>query len=461
MSKVAIVGGGMAGLAAAFYLNREAIEKNHPLKIALFESEQRLGGKVLTVKSGPYRLEAGPDAFVRYKPWFYQLIKDLGLAEKVVGTTPAKPAAFIFKGGKGYPLPEGLNVVIPSRFGPLLTTRLLSVTGKLRAAMDIFLPRGTAADEPFGAFIERRLGKEVWRNLAAPLTGGIYGGDPYELSTMAAFPMLKDLEQKHRSLILGSLQTMRKRRGSREGGSLFASLQEGLGSVIEAILRTTSLVEWRTGAAVERVENNNGRWYLFGPWGAERFDALILALPAWAAAELLRPLDPDLATPLSQIPYGDTATVTMLFARESFPHIKGHGILIAAGEGSSARGFTWLSQKWSGRAPVDKLLARAYFSGPEAGLDDSSLLAAAYADLQHVVGPTPEPEQSWVYRWRAGMPQYTLGHLDRIGQLQESLVRWPGLQLIGSAYRGVGLPEVVRDGKAAAERIADYLRNPL
>lgn len=452
MKRVAVVGGGMAGLAAAHYLQRAVEEKNLPLKIALFEADQRLGGKVRSVQSGPYQLEGGPDAVVRYKPWFLELVRELGLEDQVVGTTPAQPAALIVKGGRGHPLPEGLNVVIPSRFGPLLRTPLLSPLGKLRAALDLFLPRGPAEDEPFGAFVQRRLGREVWENLAAPLTGGIYGGDPYELSTLAAFPMLKDLEVRHRSLILGSLQTMRRRRGSREGGSLFASLRGGLGRVVDTIAKVHDAVDWRVAAPVERLEHEEGRWRLFGPWGTESFDALILAVPARVAGELLAPLDSELSKTLRGIPYGDTATVTLAFDRGRFPHVVGHGVLISAGEGARARGFTWLSQKWEGRAPENKLLVRAYFSGEAAGLDEQGLVAAARSDLERIVGQVPEPEAVWVYRWKAGMPQYTVGHLTRLRLIEKGEQRWPQLKLIGAGYRGVGLPEVVRDGRNAAEQ---------
>ena len=457
MKKVAVVGGGMAGVAAAYYLDRGAAREGLPLEIAVFESDRRLGGKVRSVEAGPYRLEAGPDAVVRYKPWFLDLVRELGLEGEVVGTRPAKPAALIFKGGRGHPLPEGLNVVIPSRFGPLVRTSLLSPLGKLRAALDLFLPRGPEGDEPFGAFVQRRLGREVWDNLAAPLTGGIYGGDPYELSTLAAFPMLKELERRHRSLVLGSLLAMRRRRGNREGGSLFASLRSGLGRVVEAAASATERVDWRLGAPVERLDYDSGRWHLFGPWGAEGFDALVLALPARAAAGLLAPLDADIAAPLAEIPYGDTATVTMAFARDGFPEVTGHGVLIAAGEGARARGFTWLSQKWAGRAPEARLLVRAYFSGTAAELDEAGLLDAARADLERILGPLPEPEGHWVYRWRAGMPQYTVGHLERVRRIEAARARWPGLELIGAAYRGVGLPEVVRDGRDAAARLLELL----
>ncbi|WP_456410202.1 protoporphyrinogen oxidase [Oceanithermus sp.] len=453
MKKVAVVGGGMAGLAAAYYLDHGAREAGRALEVSLFEASDHLGGKVRSLADGPYRLEGGPDAVVRYKPWFLQLVRELGLEDRVVGTQPAKPAALIYKGGRGHPLPEGLNVVIPSRFGPLLTTPLLSPAGKLRAGLDLFLPRGPEGDEPFGAFIERRLGREVWRNLAAPLTGGIYGGDPYELSTLAAFPMLKELERKHRSLILGSLAAMRKRKGSREGGGLFASLSGGLGEVARAIQEQTPGVRWRMQSPVERADREEKGWYLFGPWGTERFDAVVLATPAPAAAAVLEPLDHELARILRSIPYGSAATVTFALEADAVPPPRGHGVLIAAGEGFAARGFTWLSRKWANRAPADKLLVRAYFSGEPADGSEEALEKAALADLARLLGFEPRPQRTWTFRWPRGMPQYTVGHLERVAEIEKALGRWPGLELIGAAYRGVGLPEVVRDGRQAAERL--------
>ncbi len=453
MKKVAVVGGGMAGLAAAYYLDRGARESGKALEVSLFEASDRLGGKVRSLSDGPYRLEGGPDAVVRYKPWFLQLVRELGLEDRIVGTQPAKPAALIHKGGRGHPLPEGLNVVIPSRFGPLLTTPLLSPIGKLRAGLDLFLPRGPEGDEPFGAFIERRLGREVWRNLAAPLTGGIYGGDPYELSTLAAFPMLKELERQHRSLVLGSLATMRRRKGSREGGGLFASLSGGLGEVALAVQKQATGAHWRMRSPVERADREEQGWYLFGPWGTERFDAVVFATPAPAAATALEPLDRELARTLRSIPYGSAATVTFALEEEAVPPLKGHGVLIAAGEGFAARGFTWLSRKWANRAPAGKLLVRAYFSGEPADLDEDALIEAARDDLKRLLAFEPQPLKTWAFRWPRGMPQYTVGHLERIRALEEASKRWPGLELIGAAYRGVGLPEVVRDGRQAAERL--------
>ena len=445
--KVLVVGGGLAGLAAGY----EALVRG--AEVTVLEPE-RAGGKVRTVREDGFVIETGPDAVVRYKPWALALARELGLGDEVVGTKPVRPAAYIRVRGRNHPLPEGLNVVIPSRLGPLIRTPLFSPLGKLRAALDLVLPAGPDGDEAFGSFIRRRLGREVWENLAAPLTGGIYGGDPESLSLLAAFPMLKELERKHRSLILGSLAAMRKRKTSREGGSLFASFKGGQAQLVDALVNRlgSSLI---LGEKAVSIERSAAGWLVNGSRQSYPADLLILALPAPAAAELLRPLGFEAVGELQAIPYHSAATVTLAFDARGFPERRGHGVLFARSEGFGARGFTWLDQKWPHRAPSGVALCRAYFSGSEAEKGPESLRDTALADLRRLLGKVPEPERVWVDEFPKGMPAYTVGHKERLAAIENAVRRFDDLALVGAAYRGVGIPEVIRDGREAAARLIE------
>ncbi|MDX2007833.1 MAG: protoporphyrinogen oxidase [Meiothermus sp.] len=450
MSRCIIIGGGMAGLSAAYYLQKLAPE----VRVTLLEASLRLGGKIATVSEDGFLLEGGPDAVVRYKPWALELMKELGLEGQVVGTVPAKPSALIHNGQQALPIPVGLQMVVPGDLKALALTPLLSPFGKARALLDWIVPKGPVSDEAFGSFIQRRLGRQVWERLVAPLSGGIYGGDPAELSTLAAFQQLKDLEQRHGSLLRGALE-QRKQRGTREAGQLFASLQGGLGNWVEALVFALGEVEIRLSTLVESIERQGDSWWVHTSTGQLEADALIVAVPANATARLLASLHPAAAAALSAIPYGDSATVSLAFRADAVPPRVGHGMLMAAGGGFSVRGFTWTDQKWAGRAPEGFTLARGYFSG--VGGSEVEVTRMAQADLSRLWGRVLTPERTWVFRWPEGLPRYTVGHGARVQQALEA-EQLPGLFLVGAAYHGVGLPEVVRMGGAKARAVADFVR---
>jgi oxygen-dependent protoporphyrinogen oxidase len=449
MARLVVVGGGVAGLSAAYYARRAA----PGLRITLLEAALRLGGKVATLREDGFVVEGGPDAVVRYKPWALELMRGLGLEAEIVGTLPARPSALIHDGRRALPIPAGLQMVVPADLWALARSPLLSPLGKARAALDLFLPKGPPGDEAFGAFIRRRLGPQVWARLAAPLSGGIYGGDPGELSTLAAFPQLKALEEAHGSLIRGAMR-QRRERGTREGGQLFASLREGLGAMVEALGARLEGVELRLGVEVRGLERRR-EWWVHTSEGALCADAVVLATPAGVSGRLLEPLHPEAARALQQIPYGASATVTLAFERAHLPPRVGHGLLLAAGSGFAARGFTWTDQKWSGRAPEGLGLVRAYFSGLLAG--EEELVALARRDLERLWGRVPPVVRAWVFRWPQGLPRYTLGHRERVAQALRA-EELPGLFLAGAAYQGVGLPEVIQMGQAVADRVVQFLR---
>ncbi|GGN04381.1 protoporphyrinogen oxidase [Thermus composti] len=440
-----MVGGGWAGLAAALALKEAGVD------FLLLEASPRLGGKVRTLKQEGLLVEGGPDASVRYKEEVLALAEALGLAP--LGTLPAKPSAFILRKGKAHPLPEGLLQVVPGDLKALAQTRLLSFSGKLRALYDLFLPRGSKEDESLREFVERRLGLEVFQALVAPLAGGIYGGEPGELSMRAAFPQLWALEQKHRSLLLGAMRA-RKGRGSREGGSLFFSFAEGLSALTQR-MREALEGTFLLATPVLGLEPAGSRYRLHTPRGVLEAEAVVLATPAPMAARLLRPFLPEAAALLLGIPHTPAATVSLAFP-EALP-LKGHGLLIAPGEGYRVRGFTWVHNKWPHRAPEGWSLARAYFSGEAAGLSERELARLALEDLERFLGRRVRPSHTFVFRFPEGMPSYRVGHLERIARLEMALLKAPGLFLAGNYLEGVGLPEVVRTGRKAAGRALNHL----
>ncbi|MFD3005490.1 protoporphyrinogen oxidase [Thermus tengchongensis] len=445
MAQVVVVGGGWAGLAAALALKDAGVD------FLLLEGSSRLGGKVRTHRQEGFLVEGGPDASVRYKKEVLELGERFGL--EPIGTLPAKPAAYILRKGKAHPLPEGLLQIVPGDLKGLARTPLLSLSGKLRALYDLLLPRGGKEDESLREFVERRLGLEVFNALVAPLAGGIYGGEPEELSMRAAFPQLLELERKHRSLLLGAMRA-RRARGSREGGSLFFSFQEGLSALTRKLAEEVQ-EKALLATPVLGLEALKGGYRLHTPRGVLEAEAVVLATPAPQAAALLRPFLPEATALLKGIPHTPAATVSLAFAEE-LP-VAGHGLLIAKGEGYRARGFTWTHQKWPGRAPEGWSLVRVYFSGEPARLSEAELARVALEELRRFLGKEVRPERTWVFRFPEGMPAYRVGHVERIERLEMALLKAPGLFLAGNYLQGVGLPEVVRSGQRAAEKAQGYL----
>jgi oxygen-dependent protoporphyrinogen oxidase len=435
--RLAVVGGGIAGLSAAHEAERLAREKGLELEVVLYEASDRLGGKLWTIRESGYVVEAGADAVVRYKPWALELAGEVGVGGEIIGTLPASTPALIAARGAVAPLPAGLNLVAPADLAAVARTRLLSTAGKLRVLGDLVLPRGAGGDEAFGDFVRRRLGRELWENVAAPLVGGIYGGPAEALSTEAAFPQLLELERRHRSLILGSRQVLRERAARNGGSPVFASFGGGLATLVEAVASRLAMTEVRIETTVESLP-------------ALEADAVVLAVPAFAAAALLADEAPVAAAALRRIPYADADTATLAFPEAGLPELAGHGLLYAGGEGRGIRGFTWVDRKWPGRVPPGKRLVRAFFAERTTGRSDEELVALSHARLRDLLGSAPEPEGWWVSRWPRGLPQYTLGHRGLVERIERALAAVPWVRLAGAAYRGVGVPDAVRSGREAA-----------
>ena len=465
--RLVIVGGGIAGLATAYYAQQAAAERNLPLAITLVERDARLGGKIVTDRPDGFVIEGGPDSFITQKPWALQLCRELGLEDRLIGTNDARKAVYVLRGGRLRRMPEGLLLVVPTQFRPFLTSRLISWRGKLRMGLDWFIPpRRESGDESLADFIRRRLGREALDVLAEPMMAGIHVADAERLSIQATFPRFVEIEQQHGSLIRGMLAARRARAKAphpdgRAKTTVFMTLRGGLAELVGALERALH-AEIVTGHAVARMARRDGRYTLTLDDGrALEADAVVLATPAYAAAALLRPLDADLAARLDAIRYVSTATVSLGYAAADFPHpLDGFGYVVPRSEPSRLLACTWTSTKFPQRAAPDSVLLRAFVGGPRAeelaALDDDALIALVREELGRTLGVQAAPRVARVFRWPRGNPQYDVGHLERVAAIEAACPS--GVYLTGSAYRGVGIPDCVKQGQATARAVVADLR---
>jgi len=467
-TRVAIVGGGIAGLATAYYLLQgQARRAGLPLTYSLIESEPAFGGKIVTDTQDGFVVEGGPDSFITQKPAALRLCRELGLEERLLGTNDAQRKVFVLDGGRLRPLPDGVMLVVPTRFAPFALSPLISVPGKLRMGLDLFIPpRREDGDESLADFIRRRLGREALDKIAEPLMAGIHVADPERLSLEATFPRFIQLEQKYGSLIKGMLaQKARRAEGSHNGAgggghkpSLFMTLGGGLRELVETLVSRldgelvpgTSVTELARAEDGYRLRLSDGRLLAA--------DAVVLATPSYAAADLLEPMHARLAAELRATRYVSTATVSLGFRRAEFEHpLDGFGFVVSAREKSRLMACTWTSTKFNQRVPDEHVLLRAFVGGPRnqdlVDLPDEELLRLVRDELRGVMGVRAEPVMARLYRWPGANPQYDVGHLERVDRLEDLAANLPGLYLTGSAYRGVGLPDCIQQGQNTAETV--------
>ena len=459
--RLVVVGGGITGLAAAHRALELARERRIAFELTLVEARERLGGTIATERAGGFLIEAGPDSFLSEKPWALALCRRLGLEDRLARTDDRYRKVFVWHAGRLHPLPDGWELLAPTRLAPFLSSRLFSWPGTLRMAFDLVLPRGIADDESLGAFVRRRLGREALERVAQPLVAGIYTADPDDLSLTATMPRFAELEKQERSIILGLRRARRRALETGVSGarwSLFVTLKEGMEDLVAALATRlqpgTVLLKQR----VAGVERRGDRWRVATAEGADLdADRVIVATESHAAARMLRYVDPTLATLLAEIPYASSATVTLGYRRADVPHpLDGFGFVVPRTEKRALLACTFSSVKYAGRAPEGDVLLRAFVGGAlnEAvlELDDAPLVMRARAELREALGITAAPALARVFRWPKAMPQYHVGHLARVETIERRAGALPGLDLAGGAYRGVGIADCVRSGEAAAER---------
>jgi protoporphyrinogen/coproporphyrinogen III oxidase len=450
---IAVAGGGVTGLAAAVRLLRRA----PGIEVTLFEKAARLGGEIHTERVDGFVIEAGADSFLTRKARGVGLCQELGLAGRLVGRQARHAGTFVRHGGALHPLPEGLTGMIPTKVDSMTESALLSPTGRaaLAAERSIAAP-SDLGEESIAEFVTRRFGREVYERIVEPLMAGIYGGDGERLSLDATFPQLRDLERRYGSVIRG-LEASRER-GVVDAVPPFVSFAGGMGELIEhleARLRDASI---QTGVEAAALEPRAGGGFVLalGDGASVEADAVILATPAPATARITRAFDRELSELHAAIAYGSSVTVSLAFCERDFPRpVAGYGYVVPRVEGSDVVGCTVASNKWPGRAPEGKALFRVYLRAHDGGditaIPDNRMVDAARRELKATYGIAAAPVLVRVGRWPVAVPQYTLGHVGRVAHIRGRLAAHRGLFVAGAAYAGVGIPDCIASGEAAAD----------
>ncbi|MCB8983740.1 MAG: protoporphyrinogen oxidase [Ardenticatenaceae bacterium] len=483
---VVIVGGGITGLSAAWYLQQERQAGERPFRYALLEQTDRWGGKIATetitgLAAEPFVVEAGPDSFITQKPWGLELARALGLQDDLLPTNDGRRQTFVLHKGQPTPLPDGVMMIVPTKITPFALSPLLSPLGKLRMGLDLFIPPKTdGADETLAEFIERRLGAEALDKIAEPLMSGIYNAEAERQSLLATFPRFRDIEEKHGSLIKGMLAG-KKARASRSPSangrsaaptSMFMSLQGGMAD-LPAALQAQLTGECLLETAVTSIET--------GDWISENLpspvsdlpsptaytltldngriltaNTVILAVPAHVAAQLLGDVAPDAAAGLVAIRYVSTGTISLAYRRDEIDHpLNGFGVVIPRSENRPINAITWTSTKFDRRAPEGYALLRVFFGGSRnpqmMDVDDGELVETVRRELAEIMSITAVPVFHRIYRWRQANPQYDVGHLERVAAIEAALPA--GIFVTGSPYRGIGIPDCVRQAQQTAQQV--------
>ena len=465
--EIAVVGAGIAGLSAAFSLLERGRDRGVPIALSIFDGARRAGGVIHTERRDGFVVEAGPDCFITDKPAALHLCRRLGLDGELTGTNPACRRSYVLRGRRLLPIPEGFHMMAPARIMPFLTTPILSLPGKVRAGLDLFLPRGPVLpDESLSSFVRRRFGDEVLERLAQPLLAGIYNAEPERLSLRATMPRFLDLERDHRSVIVGLMRGRRRAAGAGAGTSgarysLFVTPRRGMASIVERLVDSIPAEAFRLGTAVTGLwpgvpGRDPRRWIVATDRGDSLpFDAVVLALPAPHAAPLVRPLDAAAADGMAAIPYGSSTTVSLAWRAADLPRpLDGFGFVVPRGENRKIIACSFSSVKFPARAPEGHVLVRAFTSEELIpGRDPEATAAVVRGEIRGILGIAAEPLFVSTSFHPGSMAQYDVGHLARIAVVESRLEKHAGLALAGNGLRGVGVPDCVRSGETAADRI--------
>lgn len=478
-----IIGGGIAGLGAAYKLRRAA-DAGHDVTFTLLERDDRLGGKIWTdiaedPDGGRYIADGGSDSFLTDKTAVHRVARLLGVFDEECGTLEENKKTFIVKRGKLVEMPDGMMMFAPTKLLPLATSTLYSWPAKFRMALDLVIPRtvrwaeGETAqdyDESLESLVVRRLGREALDRLAEPLSAGVNGDVAAEMSVAARYPMLLEMEQQHGSLVRGFLaqrkkvEAIKKKYPPKPGQkrrTFFSSFNAGLQFICDRMAEAAGLEHLRTGIAATAMEHSGDRWWVALSNGEVlEADAVIVAPEVWAAAELTAGVDAELSRLLATIPCSSCATALLAFAEDDYPLDKRwHGVLTPAVERLPLTGVSLMSSKWPDRAPAGTVLFRGFLGGPRdaevLNASDDELLELARTQLVQLVGVKSDalPRYAKLFRWEKGMPQYTLGHLDRVDAIEAREATMRGFALAGNAYRGVGVPNALESGERAVSKV--------
>jgi len=466
-----IIGGGITGLSAAYYLKKRLESDGVKARITIVEKSAAFGGKIHTLYKEGFVIEKGPDSVLARKRPTIDLAYDLGLEGELTSQNPQAKKTYIVRKGKLYRMPQGLVLGIPTQMTPFMKTGLISPLGKARAALDLIKPkRKEVSDESLGHFLQRRLGKEVLDRVVEPLLAGIYAGDTFKLSLKSTFPQFQAMEQKHRSLILGMMASRKNATGETSHlpaavrNSAFVTFKKGLQTLVHGLVHALKGEDLRTNTGVASVSRaDDGLVEVVLEDGKrEVVDGVIVTTPTYQASELLSNL--RAAAMLEQIDYISVANVIMAFDRKDVPiELDASGFLVPRYEDRTITACTLTSAKWLHTAPADKVVLRCYIgrSGQQEWLQwsDEQLVQKARHDLNELLGLTAEPLFTEVTRLPKSMPQYPVGHLEQVARFRQQLAaELPGVLVTGAGFHGVGIPDCIQQGKDAAVQLAEQFK---
>jgi oxygen-dependent protoporphyrinogen oxidase len=474
--RVVVIGGGLSGLAAAHRIHERSLILRRPLEIKVLEAKDRIGGVIETSRFDGFTVEEGPDSFITNKPWGIELCHRLGLGSQVLETDASHRRSFVVRNGRLLPVPEGFVLLAPTRLLPVLTSPILSWKGKLRLLLDLVIPRrDDETEESLAAFVRRRLGREALDRLIQPLVAGIYTADPNDLSLKATLPQFLAMERDHGSIIRAArraahgaagLDAAQQASGARYG--LFVTLAEGMDTLPRALAASLPPSSILSETAVRRISRNAP----VSPWLVELLDgspietdSVVVTTEAHAAARLLDSTDPALALQLRAIPYASSIIVNIAYRRDQITHpLDGFGAVVPAIEGRPILAVAFLSVKFPNRAPAGTVLLRVFIGGAtrpdQIELDDSAISTLVQRELGELIGASGEPLFVRISRHPRSMPQYNLGHCERVASIRRHLSKHAGLYITGIAYDGVGIPDCVHAAEQAADALLDALANP-
>jgi len=473
-ARVVVIGGGLSGLAAAHRIHELSGSSCRPIEVVVLEAKDRVGGVIWTDRVDGFTLEGGPDSFIINKPWGIGLSRRLGLTEQLVETDATHRRSFVVRKGQLAPVPEGFVLMAPHRIFPVLTSPVLSWRGKIRLLMDLVIPRrDPEPEESLASFVRRRLGREALERLVQPLVGGIYTGDPNDLSLKATLPQFLTMEREHGSLIKAarrqaiqraSRQLERQASGARYG--MFVTFADGMDLLPRSLAAAIPPGSIRTNSPVRRISRHGGTSWLIellsGP--PLEADAVIVTTEAHATARMIDAEDPGLALQLRAIPYASSVIVNVAYQRDQIQHpLDGFGAVVPAIEGRSILAVSFLSVKFPRRAPAGSVLMRVFVGGatrPDLfDLPDEAIEELVARELGDLIGVSGPPQLLEIGRHPRAMPQYTLGHLDRVDAIRRKLARHPRLFLTGIAFDGVGIPDCIHAAEQTAESVVGSLAN--
>lgn len=462
MKRIAIIGGGIAGLSAAFYLEK-ARAAGAPFQWILFEKSDRLGGVIRTEHRDGFVLEAGPDSFLTAKPEAARLCQELGIGRELISSNDADRKTYILVKSKLVPIPQGLEFMVPTRIWPMVTTPLFSFRTKLGMAAELFSnPARNSGDESVGQFVRRHFGQEMVDRVAEPLLSGVYGGNVDQLSIRAVLPRFAEMEQQSGSLVRATLKAKAQIKPGAKKQPLFTSLRDGMQQMVNALTGALPQSSIRLQQAEISIRPANDDWLVESSGMQEKFQTVLMAVPAPSAAGMLRHFHPGLIDGLAHIPYTSSAAVALAYDRAELP--PGHGFLVPRSDKRKLMACTFVHRKFPHRAPEGTQMLRCFFSSARMPdlltHSDESLQQIARQELKDILGVAATPVFAQTFRWDRAMAQYETGHLERVAEMEKILAAMPGFYVIGNSFHGIGIPDCIKSARQAVEQITSGVSQP-